>query len=73
MVYRQGIASTDAHKVDERAIPPAGRIGETEDLIGSVFVENGKVSSLLHPVNNHVLADGIQGQSLPLPVVPTRS
>jgi hypothetical protein len=30
--------------VDERAIPPAGRIGETEDLIGSVFVKDGKVS-----------------------------
>jgi hypothetical protein len=29
--------------VDERAIPPAGRIGETEDLIGSVFVKDGKV------------------------------
>jgi len=28
---------------DERAIPPAGRIGETEDLIGSVFVKDGKV------------------------------
>lgn len=28
---------------DERAIPPAGRIGETEDLIGSVFVQDGKV------------------------------
>ena len=32
--------------VDERAIPPAGRIGETEDLIGSVFVKDGKVSTL---------------------------
>ncbi|RSH92219.1 hypothetical protein EHS25_008634 [Saitozyma podzolica] len=31
------------HITDERAIPPAGRIGETEDLIGSVFVENGEV------------------------------
>lgn len=31
---------------DERAIPPAGRIGETEDLIGSVFVQDGKVSNL---------------------------
>lgn len=30
--------------IDERAIPPAGRIGETEDLIGSVFVKDGKVS-----------------------------
>lgn len=30
--------------VDERAVPPAGRIGETEDLIGSVFVQDGKVS-----------------------------
>ena len=30
--------------IDERAVPPAGRIGETEDLIGTVFVENGKVS-----------------------------
>ena len=29
--------------IDERAIPPAGRIGETEDLIGSVFVKDGKV------------------------------
>jgi hypothetical protein len=33
--------------VDERAIPPAGRIGETEDLIGSVFVKDGKVSSVI--------------------------
>jgi hypothetical protein len=32
--------------VDERAIPPAGRIGETEDLIGSVFVKEGKVGTL---------------------------
>lgn len=32
--------------LDERALPPAGRIGETEDLIGSVFVEDGKVSYL---------------------------
>jgi hypothetical protein len=34
--------------IDERAIPPAGRIGETEDLIGSVFVKDGKVSRSLH-------------------------
>ena len=33
--------------IDERAIPPAGRIGETEDLIGSVFVKDGKVCSLV--------------------------
>ena len=32
---------------DERAVPPAGRIGETEDLLGSVFVEGGKVSPTL--------------------------
>jgi hypothetical protein len=32
--------------IDERAIPPAGRIGETEDLIGSVFVKDGKVCYL---------------------------
>ncbi|WRT64741.1 uncharacterized protein IL334_001675 [Kwoniella shivajii] len=31
------------HITDERAIPPAGRIGETEDLIGSVYVQDGKV------------------------------
>ncbi|KAK1921613.1 hypothetical protein DB88DRAFT_512888 [Papiliotrema laurentii] len=31
------------HITDERAVPPAGRIGETEDLIGSVFVQEGKV------------------------------
>ena len=30
--------------IDERAVPPAGRIGETEDLVGSVFVKDGKVS-----------------------------
>lgn len=30
--------------LDERAVPPAGRIGETEDLIASVFVQDGKVS-----------------------------
>lgn len=29
--------------LDERAVPPAGRIGETEDLIASVFVQDGKV------------------------------
>ncbi|BEI84067.1 hypothetical protein CcaverHIS002_0406710 [Cutaneotrichosporon cavernicola] len=28
---------------DERAVPPQGRIGETEDLIGSVFVKDGKI------------------------------
>jgi hypothetical protein len=28
---------------DERKLPPAGRIGETEDLIGSVYVQDGKV------------------------------
>ncbi|UOH84151.1 hypothetical protein LQV05_000945 [Cryptococcus neoformans] len=28
---------------DERAIPPAGRIGETEDIIGSVYVQGGKI------------------------------
>lgn len=38
-------ARPKADNVDERAIPPAGRIGETEDLIGSVFVQDGKVSS----------------------------
>ncbi|KAL0255928.1 hypothetical protein I308_100739 [Cryptococcus tetragattii IND107] len=31
------------HITDERAIPPAGRIGETEDLIGSVYVQGGKI------------------------------
>ncbi|WWD21537.1 hypothetical protein CI109_106023 [Kwoniella shandongensis] len=31
------------HITDERAIPPAGRIGETEDLIGSVYVQDGKI------------------------------
>ncbi|WWC59501.1 uncharacterized protein I303_102057 [Kwoniella dejecticola CBS 10117] len=31
------------HITDERAIPPAGRIGETEDLIGSVYVQEGKI------------------------------
>jgi hypothetical protein len=30
-------------QLDERALPPAGRIGETEDLIGSVFVQDGEV------------------------------
>jgi hypothetical protein len=29
--------------VDERAVPPAGRIGETEDLIASIFVQDGKI------------------------------
>ena len=36
------------HITDERAVPPAGRIGETEDLIGSVFVQDGKVCRSLH-------------------------
>ncbi|OCF45851.1 hypothetical protein I317_00339 [Kwoniella heveanensis CBS 569] len=31
------------HITDERALPPAGRIGETEDLIGSVYVQEGKI------------------------------
>ncbi|WWC86851.1 uncharacterized protein L201_001730 [Kwoniella dendrophila CBS 6074] len=31
------------HITDERAVPPAGRIGETEDLIGSVYVQEGKI------------------------------
>ncbi|WWD00641.1 hypothetical protein V866_007576 [Kwoniella sp. B9012] len=31
------------HVTDERAIPPVGRIGETEDLIGSVYVQDGKI------------------------------
>ncbi|KAK8847447.1 hypothetical protein IAR55_005305 [Kwoniella newhampshirensis] len=31
------------HITDERAIPPAGRIGETEDLVGSVYVQDGKI------------------------------
>ncbi|KAL7420014.1 hypothetical protein Q5752_004978 [Cryptotrichosporon argae] len=31
------------HITDERAVPPAGRIGETEDLIASVFVQDGKL------------------------------
>ncbi|WVN89414.1 uncharacterized protein L203_104637 [Cryptococcus depauperatus CBS 7841] len=31
------------HINDERAIPPAGRIGETEDIIGSVYVQQGKI------------------------------
>lgn len=39
--------------IDERAIPPAGRIGETEDLIGSVFVQEGKVRPV--PTFTHVL------------------
>lgn len=30
-------------RADERAVPPAGRIGETEDLIGTVFVQDNKV------------------------------
>lgn len=35
---------------DERAVPPAGRIGETDDIIGSCFVQDGKVSFfLVHP------------------------
>jgi hypothetical protein len=37
--------------IDERAIPPAGRIGETEDLIGSVFVKDGKVCTLSTFIN----------------------
>ena len=36
--------SADKRWIDERAVPPAGRIGETEDLIGSIFVQEGKVS-----------------------------
>lgn len=28
---------------DERALPPAGRIGEPEDIIASVFVQDGQI------------------------------
>lgn len=30
---------------DERNLPPAGRIPEPEDILGSVYVEGGKVGA----------------------------
>ncbi|KAK4687788.1 hypothetical protein P7C73_g2327, partial [Tremellales sp. Uapishka_1] len=47
---------------DERAVPPAGRIGETEDLIGSVFVEAGKIVASTYsplPTYRPVTAQGV--------------
>lgn len=41
----RGVYKRTKLTTDERAVPPQGRIGETEDLIGSVFVEDGKVSN----------------------------
>ena len=32
------------HIADERKVPPAGRIPEPEDILGSVYVEDGEVS-----------------------------
>ncbi|WVW78396.1 hypothetical protein I302_100350 [Kwoniella bestiolae CBS 10118] len=45
VMYEAETRPTDGwiHITDERAIPPAGRIGETEDLIGSVYVQDGKI------------------------------
>ncbi|WVR04662.1 hypothetical protein IAU60_001673 [Kwoniella sp. DSM 27419] len=45
VVFEAETRPTDGwiHITDERALPPAGRIGETEDLIGSVYVQEGKV------------------------------
>ena len=37
---------------DERRIPPAGRIAEVEDIIGSVFVTEGKVRYSFIPAVN---------------------
>ncbi|ODO08710.1 hypothetical protein L198_00443 [Cryptococcus wingfieldii CBS 7118] len=56
------------HITDERAIPPMGRIGETEDIIGSVYVQEGKVITTamlmcyktmltFHGVNMKIIAD----------------
>ncbi|TXT07247.1 hypothetical protein VHUM_03417 [Vanrija humicola] len=54
------------HITDERAIPPAGRIGETEDLIGSVYVENGKiVASTYEPGPGYRLVTGHGVMTLP--------
>ncbi|GMK53883.1 hypothetical protein CspeluHIS016_0104690 [Cutaneotrichosporon spelunceum] len=47
---------------DERAVPPQGRIGETEDLIGSVFVQDGKIiASTYEPFPSYrlVTANGV--------------
>lgn len=37
---------TYSPRVDERNPPPLGRIGDPDDIIGSVRVENGKVGQL---------------------------
>ncbi|WVQ83281.1 hypothetical protein IAT38_005420 [Cryptococcus sp. DSM 104549] len=50
------------HITDERAIPPAGRIGETEDLIGSVYVQEGKIISSTYsplPTYRTVTTNGV--------------
>ncbi|KAL1411697.1 hypothetical protein Q8F55_002663 [Vanrija albida] len=54
------------HITDERAIPPAGRIGETEDIVGSVFVEGGKiVASTYEPGPGYRLVTGHGVMTLP--------
>ena len=41
-----GFGRTDnSGLVDERALPPAGRIAEPEDTIGTVFVQDGQIDS----------------------------
>lgn len=41
---------------DERNIPPMGRVGEPEDMLASIFVENGKaVASTYEPLPSYRL------------------
>lgn len=52
--------------LDERNLPPQGRIGETEDLIASVFVEGGKViASTYEPLPSYRLVTGYGVCTLP--------
>lgn len=56
------MSSTRRTNPDERNLPPQGRIGDTEDLIGSVFVEGGKVVAATYepmPSYRLVTANGV--------------
>jgi hypothetical protein len=44
--------------IDERNIPPLNRIGDPDDILASVRVENGKVDTFLSPVSVISLTNG---------------
>jgi hypothetical protein len=43
------------HSLDLRVVPPLGRIGDPDDIIGSVRVEEGKVNALMCCLMWHML------------------